>query len=232
MFDLILRRTENTIIAVTFLFVTLLAFANVVARYVFHASFSFTSELLVNLAVLLTMVGAAAATRLGTHPSFSLLRDSSRGVLHKIIVVLVCLGMFIFFAVLLWLGWDTAMKQLASGRLTPALQIPQWIFSLGLPLGALLGLIRTVQVAVIELRGGEAFKSEEAEALEVAAAIQAEDEATAAAELREDERLLEKKADKSAEEAGAGEAVDAADADPSANTTITDTRDSKEGEEK
>lgn len=173
MFDLILRRVENTIIAITFLFITLLAFANVVARYVFHASFSFTSELLINLAVLLTMVGAAAATRLGSHPSFSLLRDSTRGVLHKVVVAIICLAMLIFFVVLIWLGWDTAMKQMATGRLTPALQIPQWIFSMGLPFGALLGAIRTIQVAVIELRGGEAFVNEETEAIELAAAVDA-----------------------------------------------------------
>lgn len=168
MLDIILRRLENTLIAVTFLFITLLTFTNVVARYVFHASFSFTVELVINFAVLLTMVGAAAATRLGTHPSFSLLRDLSKGVLHKVVIIVICLGMLTFFAVFLWLGFDTAMKQLASGRLTPALQIPQWLFTMGLPFGALLGAIRTVQVAVIELRGGEAFKGEEAEALEVA----------------------------------------------------------------
>ncbi|QIM15324.1 TRAP transporter small permease [Leucobacter insecticola] len=173
MFDLILRRFENTIIAITFLFITLLAFANVVARYVFHASFSFTSELLVNLAVLLTMVGAAAATRLGTHPSFSLLRDSTRGALHKTIIVIVCLGMLVFFGMLLWLGIGTALNQLNSGRLTPALQIPQGIFSLGLPIGALLCGIRTVQVAVIELRGGEAFRGEDTEVIELAAEVEA-----------------------------------------------------------
>lgn len=173
MFDRILHRVENAIIAFTFLFITLLAFTNVVARYVFHASFSFTSELLINLAVLLTMVGAAAATRLGTHPSFSLLRDATRGTLHKIVISIVCIGMLIFFVVLLWLGIDTASQQFESGRMTPALQVPQWIFSMALPLGALLGAIRTIQVAVIELRGGEAFKGEEAEALENAAAIDA-----------------------------------------------------------
>ena len=174
MLDLILRRLENTIIALTFLFITLLAFANVVARYVFHASFSFTTELLVNLAVLLTMVGAAAATRLGTHPSFSLLRDSTKGVLHTLTIIVVCAAMLVFYGVLLWLGWDTAMNQLQSGRLTPALQIPQWILTMGLPLGALLGVIRTFQVGTIELRGGEGFQGEEAEALAAAAAIEAE----------------------------------------------------------
>lgn len=171
MFDTILRRLENTIIAVTFLSITVLAFINVVARYVFHASFSFTSEILINIAVLLTMVGAAAATRLGTHPSFSLLRDKSRGVLHKIVIVLVCAGMLVFFLIFMWLGWNTAMSQFASGRLTPALQVPQGLFSLALPFGALLGAIRSVQVAVIGLRGGEAFHGEEAEALEAAGVV-------------------------------------------------------------
>ncbi|KAM9862762.1 hypothetical protein ACI1US_01337 [Leucobacter sp. BZR 635] len=170
MLDAILRRVENTIIAATFLFITLLAFANVVARYVFHSSFSFTGELLVNLAALLTMVGAAAATRLGTHPSFSLLRDSTRGWLHKVVIALVCLIMLTFFLIFMWMGWDMAMRQFASGRLTPALQIPQGLLSLALPFGALLGIIRTIQVAVIELRGGDAFVGEESEALAAAAA--------------------------------------------------------------
>ena len=183
MLDTILRRLENTIITVTFLFITLLAFANVVARYVFHASFSFTSELLVNLAVLLTMVGASAATRLGSHPSFSLLRDSSRGWLHTVIILVVSAGMLLFFVFLLWLGWETSMKQLDSGRLTPALQLPQWIFTMGLPFGALLGAIRTIQVAVIELRGGEGFKGEEAEALEASAVASGEAEITSDAHV-------------------------------------------------
>lgn len=168
MFDTILRRLENGIISITFLFITVLAFANVVARYVFHASFSFTSEMLVNIAVLLTMVGAAAATRLGTHPSFSLLRDKTHGVVHKVVIVIVCTGMLVFFVVFLWIGLDMAMRQFESGRLTPALQVPQGLFSLALPFGALLGAIRTVQVAIIELRGGGAFHSEEAEVLEAA----------------------------------------------------------------
>lgn len=195
MLDVILRRVENALIAITFLFITLLAFANVVARYVFHASFSFTSELLVNLAVLLTMVGAAAATRLGTHPAFTLLRDSSRGVLRKALVVIVCVGMLVFFAIFLWLGVETALKQLESGRLTPALQIPQWIFSMGLPFGALLGVIRTVQVAVIELRGGEAFSSEEAEAIQMAERIQVEEQAKLDADLAEVNAAAESAAD-------------------------------------
>lgn len=178
MFDLILRRLENTIIALTFLFITLLAFANVITRYVFHASFSFTSELLMNLAVLLTMVGASAATRLGTHPSFSLLRDMTRGAIHKVIIVVVCAAMLVFYGVFAWLGWESAMSQLSMGRLTPALHLPQGLFSLALPLGALLGAIRTIQVAIIELRGGEGFKGEDAEAVQAVETMNTVDKST------------------------------------------------------
>lgn len=168
MFDRTLTIIENVIITTTFFVITMVSFINVVARYVFHGSISFTSELLINLAVLLTLVGASAVTRLGSHPSFSMLRDKLTGLTHKVLVLLVCAAMLAFFVVFCWLGFDMVQKQEASGRLTPALQFPQWIFSLALPFGAALGAVRTVQIAIIELRGGEAFISEEAEAIQEA----------------------------------------------------------------
>jgi C4-dicarboxylate transporter DctQ subunit len=153
MLDRILTIAENTIITIVFSAITVLAFVNVISRYVLHASIAFTSELVINLAVLLTMVGAAAAVRLGTHPGFTLLRDSSRGVLHKTVVVLIAAAMLAFYLLFLWLGWEMASDQLASARQTFALGIPQWVLSMALPVGAALGAIRTVQVTVLELRG-------------------------------------------------------------------------------
>lgn len=171
MFDRSLTLIENALITVSFFIITIMSFVNVVARYVFHASISFTGELLVNLAVLLTLVGAAAVTRRGTHPGFSMLRDSLTGFRHKLLVVVICAAILTFYVMFLWLGLDMVEKQAASGRLTPALQVPQWIFSLALPFGAFLGAIRTIQVAVIELRGGETFVGEEAEAIAEAQAL-------------------------------------------------------------
>ena len=152
MFDKILTGAEKTIITIAFSAITALAFFNVISRYLLHASVAFTAELVVNLAVLLTMVGAAAAVRIGIHAGFSLLKDSSRGVLRKVVVVVISLAMLAFYLLFLWLGYDMASKQAASGRLTFALGIPQWILSLSLPVGALWGAIRTVQVCVLELR--------------------------------------------------------------------------------
>lgn len=152
MFDKILTVAENAVITIAFSAITVLAFFNVISRYLLHASIAFTTELVVNLAVLLTMVGAAAAVRIGTHPGFTLLKDSSRGGLRKVVIVLIALATLAFYLLFLWLGLDMAAKQMESGRLTFALAFPQWIFSLSLPIGAVLGAIRTVQVGVLELR--------------------------------------------------------------------------------
>lgn len=181
MFDRALSTVENVIIVISFAGITFLAFANVVARYVFHASFSFTSEILINVAVLLTMVGASAATRQGGHPSFSMLRDTSTGLRRRIVVLAICAAMLAFYLVFGWIGLNLVESQAASGRLTPALQIPQWIFTVAIPLGAGLGAIRTIQLAVLELRGSEAMPSEIAEEI-----AQARQEAEAVEAVQED----------------------------------------------
>ena len=144
MFDRALSTVENVIIVISFAGITFLAFANVVARYVFHASFSFTSEILINIAVLLTMVGASAATRQGGHPSFSMLRDTSTGLRRRIVVLAICAAMLTFYLVFGWLGLNLVESQAASGRLTPALQVPQWTFTVAIPLWAAPGTIRPV----------------------------------------------------------------------------------------
>ncbi|GAB3059968.1 TRAP transporter small permease [Sediminivirga luteola] len=151
MFDTILTRLENTLIVAAFGTITVLSFVNVVSRYLLHGSMSFTTELVINLAVLLTMVGAAAGVRLGTHPGFEVLPTISRGALRTVLVALITLATLAFFLMFLWLGLEMVSRQMATGRLTPALHWPQWVFSLALPAGAALGAIRAVQVAVVQV---------------------------------------------------------------------------------
>ncbi len=152
MFDLVLTRIENTVIVTAFAAMTAVYFANVVSRYVLHSSLSFTTEIVVNLAVLLTMVGAAAGVRLGTHPGFELLPSITKGALRVGLITLIAAATLTFFLLFLWLGWEMASRQMAQGRLTPALGVPQWIFSMALPVGAALGAVRSVQAGWVQLR--------------------------------------------------------------------------------
>ncbi|MDS2173743.1 MULTISPECIES: TRAP transporter small permease [unclassified Nesterenkonia] len=165
MVDAVLTRVENTVIVLAFITMTGVYFANVVSRYFLHGSLAFTTEIVVNLAVLLTMVGAAAGVRLGTHPGFDLLPAMATGVLRTSLIALIAVGTLVFFLVFLWLGWEMTSRQMAQGRVTPALGVPQWVFSMALPVGAALGAVRSVQAGVIQLR--RAAASSQAEGREV-----------------------------------------------------------------
>lgn len=133
------------------------------------ASIAFTTEVTVNLAVLLTMVGAAIAVRERAHLGFTLLHDTSRGALRIAVSVFVTVMVCLFFWVLLWFGFDHAANQLAAGRLTPALGIPQGLFTMGLPLGAALAIIRALEVGVSDVRAALAEMRGEAEGTPVPA---------------------------------------------------------------
>lgn len=159
-FDRTLTSLENALIVATFASITLLAFANVVSRYALHASLSWSNELVVGLAVYLIMIGTSAAIRLNAHPAFSVLQDMSRPVLRKIVVLAIAVAMFAFLFIFLWLGWDMVTSQLDRGRVTPALGLPQWLLSLALPMGAVLCMVRVVQMAVTAIRYNEQSSSQ------------------------------------------------------------------------
>lgn len=147
---------ENTLAVTAFGLISATAFANVLARYVFNASLAFTSELTVNLAVLLTMVGAAIGIREGSHLGFTLLKDSLTGRRHQILMLVGGAAIVIFYLALIKFGMDVSLRQLDRNQSTPALGLPMWLLSLSLPLGGVLGIIRTVQATVTGIRNAPA----------------------------------------------------------------------------
>ena len=143
---------ENTLAVTAFAVISLTAFANVMARYVFNASLAFTSELTINLAVLLTMVGAAIGIREGSHLGFTLLKDTLTGRKHQLLVVLGGAAIVLFYVALIKFGMDVSLRQLQRGQTTPALGLPMWLLSLALPLGGVLGIIRTIQMTITGIK--------------------------------------------------------------------------------
>lgn len=143
---------EEILLSITFATITLITFANVVSRNLINLSLSFTEEITVNLLVLLTFVGTALGVRRYAHLGFTLLYDKGNKAFKKIIVIISSVASGILFATLLYYGMDMVLFQLQINQTTPALGMPQWILSLALPLGALLCLIRTVQVTFEELK--------------------------------------------------------------------------------
>lgn len=163
--DRVLGTVENVLAAVPFAIVAVVAFVNVVSRYFLNAALAFTSELTVSLAVWMVMMGGVIALREGGHLGFSALHDTATGAVRSVMTVVITAAILAFLAVLLVFGIDMAVLQAGSGRTTPSIGIPQWLFTLALPIGALLGAYRTVQASRAGFRRStvDALPSEEAD---------------------------------------------------------------------
>nr|WP_106779913.1 TRAP transporter small permease [Lysinibacillus timonensis] len=147
----ILDYFEEIILFITFLTITLITFANILSRNIFKFSFSFTEEITINLLVLLTFVGTALGVRRYAHLGFTLVYDVVGKSIKKVIIVISSIMSATLFSILLYYGYEMVQFQMKISQTTPALGMPQWILSLALPLGALLCLIRTVQVTIGEI---------------------------------------------------------------------------------
>ncbi len=120
------------------------AFLNVITRYFIHYSFASTEEIEVACLVWLTMLGAAAGFRRGAHLGFNLLElrfPSLRNVLFPLASVLTILTV----SILVWISILQIKDELALGITSEALGIPQWLYTLAIPVGGLLVILRVVE---------------------------------------------------------------------------------------
>jgi TRAP-type C4-dicarboxylate transport system permease small subunit len=129
-----------------------LAFLNVLTRYFIQYSFAFTEEIEVALLVWLTMLGAAAGFRRGMHLGFTFLAERFSASARKIFIVLSALLGIIVFVLLIWFGIGQVGQELPLQITTEALGIPQWIYTLALPIGSVLIIFRIMEATLRALR--------------------------------------------------------------------------------
>jgi TRAP-type C4-dicarboxylate transport system permease small subunit len=130
----------------------LLAFANVITRYFIQYSFAFTEEVEVAALVWLTMLGAAAGFRREIHLGFNLLElkfpNLGRNVLYPLASVLT----IVTICALIWFGIYQIKDELELKTTTEALGIPHWWYSLALPVGGVLIIVRVIEATWRKLR--------------------------------------------------------------------------------
>lgn len=146
-------RLEEALSALIMLVLCLITFANVVARYFTNISFAFTEEFSVFLVVVLTFAGAATAFMRGHHLAITFLVDKlpARGRLWQRRFALACglamFGVLAWYGALMW--WDDVQTGLTS----PGLGVPQWWYTLAVPLLSALVLVRLLQLLLSPPRG-------------------------------------------------------------------------------
>jgi TRAP-type C4-dicarboxylate transport system permease small subunit len=139
---------------VVLLFVmSLLAFANVITRYFIHYSFAFTEEIEVACLVWLSMLGAAAGFRRGIHLGFDLLALKFPSLGKNVLYPLGALLTIVTVSIVIYFSFFQMKDEIMLGVFTEALSIPQWIYTLALPVGGCLVILRIIEAAWKKLRG-------------------------------------------------------------------------------
>ena len=163
----ILDYIEESLVCVCLVVMTALTFVNVVARYVFSASLSFSEEITTYLFVLLSLLGSAIAAKRGAHLGLTIISDRVGPKAGRVLGIISMAFATAFSAIICYFGFFMALNQFNKGQLTAGTQLPEWIFGSFVPIGALFVTIRFGE-NLIRLLTGKDIQHEDvvAEALE------------------------------------------------------------------
>lgn len=149
----VLSAIENWVLIGSFIVIVAVTFINIATRYIAETSLAFTEEISINLLVVLTMMGAVVALRERAHLGFTYLIDIAGPKAKPVLVWASTVMVVAFLAVLAIYGGEMLVAQAGRGRSTPSLQIPQWIFTLSIPIAGLLGIFHAIVAARQTLSG-------------------------------------------------------------------------------
>lgn len=125
-----------------------ITFANVLARYFTNESFAWTEELSVSLMVVLTLVSAGAAVSRDRHIRIEIFFASGSPARRRHLALLSAAATALAFLLLGALGgrlaWDDFQYEVTS----PGIGVPQWWYTVALPVFALAIAARAVQLFV------------------------------------------------------------------------------------
>jgi C4-dicarboxylate transporter, DctQ subunit len=137
-------RLEEGALAVLLAVMVVITFVTVVTRYVFDLPLSYVDQLVPNLFVWVTFLGAAAAVKRRAHLGLSLVADALPPRARAVLDVVVLAGTAAFFLATAWYGVKVVALQIEND-LTTSLGYPAWTVGIAVPVGALLFVARAVE---------------------------------------------------------------------------------------
>ena len=146
----LLARLEEFILVALFAFMAVMNFLNVVCRYCFSSSFSFTEEVTITAFVWVSMVGIAVGYKRLAHLGMSFLVDNMPKKVQPFMALLSMICSVVLILLLFKYGSEMVSNQMRLGSKTPALGMPMYIQGLSIPVGAIFCLIRAVESGVKE----------------------------------------------------------------------------------
>ncbi len=133
---------ERWLLAAVMAALCLITMANVVVRYFTNVSFAFTEEISVSLLVVMTLVGASTAFYRNKHIAILFVVDRVPAKMRERFALFSLVACAVMFGLLVWYGTRMAWDDFRYDVTSPALGVPQWLYSVWLPLLSALIVIR------------------------------------------------------------------------------------------
>ena len=150
------ERLEEGLVAFLLSLMTLIAFGQVIARYVFNYSFTWALELVTFLFGGLIFLGIAYGVRVGAHIGVDALVRTLSPRTARIVGMLAAALCMVYAAIVFVGSWTYVAKMYEIGIVAQDMPIPQWVPRLVLPIGFALVFFRFGQVLLRLASGREA----------------------------------------------------------------------------
>lgn len=150
------RLLEDWLVVGTMVALALITFANVLVRYFTSASFAWTEEISVFLMIVLALVGGSAAVLRETHIRIEFFANGGSARRQRRLAQLGALMVALLFIAIVVLSVPVVWDHYQYEETSPGIGVPQWWYSIWLPVFSALIAGRAMQVFVRKLRQEDA----------------------------------------------------------------------------
>jgi len=144
---------EEFISAILLFIMASIAFINVLSRWFFHFSFAFTEEIAIHFFIWMTTLGIAIAFERGAHLGVTTIYEKLPKVPRKIAAFISALMAILLFLIVDYYAIREIYMDMTIFHMeSEALRIPQWIYTIGIPIFSLFIFKNIIKGAFRELK--------------------------------------------------------------------------------
>ncbi|AVP58824.1 TRAP transporter small permease [Pulveribacter suum] len=149
-------RLEDWLTVAAMALLALITFANVIVRYFSNSSFAWTEELSIFLMIVLALVGGASAVARDQHIRIEFFCAAGSAARRRRLAQLGALLVALLFALIAVLSVRVVWDDYRFEETSPGIGVPQWWYSVWLPILSLLIAARAVGLLVRRTRQSDA----------------------------------------------------------------------------
>ena len=144
---------EETILLILLVLMTAIMGVQIVSRYVFQNSLTWSEELVRYMFVWSAFLGVPFCIKHGLSIKVDQFRNLFPVPLQRILMYIDKIIIFLLFLVLFIYSFKVVRATYLSGQTSPAMQLPMWTVQISVTVSSLLSMIRSVQNLLSLVRG-------------------------------------------------------------------------------